>query len=258
MNGQVHDQASEIGSPWSETPRHTNQVTIDSLELAARSRFLYYFDYGDSHEFDVQVKQINPAAPAGAYPRLVAQHGQAPPQYPGIDEETGEMEWDPHAHDAPPENTPDDVKRSNRKELHRIWQAAQAGRPLRGEAATLAEIMREHAEWHHVWDRLDQISDAQVVQDGVNPVMHVVVHQTILNQINGALPPVAEIYQQLLAQGSDRHEAFHRIGAVFVEELHGALKADRSFDETRYLLKLKQSLRGKSRPLHRQPRARRR
>jgi hypothetical protein len=150
------------------------------------------------------------------------------------------------------------VKHSNRKELHRIWQAAQAGRTLRGEEATLAEIMREHAEWHPVWDRLDQIGDAQLEQDGVNPVMHLVVHQTILNQINGALPPVDEIYQQLLAQGIDQHEAFHRIGAVFVEEFYDALKADRPFDETRYLLKLRQSVRGKSRPLHRQPRARRR
>jgi hypothetical protein len=149
------------------------------------------------------------------------------------------------------------VKQSNRKDLHHIWQAAQAGRPLRGEETTLAEIMRQHTEWHHVWNRLDQIGDAQLKQDGVNPVMHLVVHLTILNQI-GALPPVDEIYQKLLTQGIDQHEAIHRIGAAFMEEFHRALKADQPFDETRYLLELKQLVRGKSRPLHREPRARRR
>ncbi len=258
MSGQAYDQASEIGSPWSETARHTQQVTIGSLDLKAQARFLYYFDYGDSHEFDVQVKHINPAAPKGHYPRLIAQYGQAPPQYPDVDEETGEMDWDPYARPARVEGPLDDMKQSSRKELHRIWQAAQAGKPLRGEEATLAEIMREHTEWHHIWNRLDEISDAQLEQDGVNPVMHLVVHETILNQIHGALPPVAEVYQQLLAQDVKQHEAIHRIGAVFMEEFYLALKADRPFDETRYLLQLKQLVRGTARPLHREPRTRRR
>jgi hypothetical protein len=258
MSGRVYDQASEIGSPWSETARHTQQVTIDSLGLKIHSRFLYFFDYGDSHEFDVQVKQINAAAPKGSYPRLIAQHGQAPPQYPDIDEETGEMKWDPYARPAPMESPLDNMKQSSRQELHRIWRAAQAGKRLRGEKAMLAEIMREHTAWHHIWNRLDKISDAQLEQDGVNPVMHLIVHETVLNQINGALPPVAEIYQQLIAQDVEQHEAIHRIGAVFMEEFYLALKADRPFDETRYLLQLKQLVRGKARPLHREPRIRRR
>ncbi|CAG0936916.1 hypothetical protein TFLX_05813 [Thermoflexales bacterium] len=258
MSGQVYDQTTEIGSPWSETKRHTQRVTIGELDLSVCSQFLYYFDYGDSHEFDVQVKQINAAAPTGNYPRLVAQHGQAPPQYPEIDEETGEMAWDPYARPALVESPLDDTKRSNRKMLHRIWQRAQAGKSLQGEEALLAEIMREHPEWHHVWNRLDKISDAQLEKDGVNPVMHLVVHETILNQITGALPPVAEIYQKILAQGIDRHEVIHRIGAVFMEEFYRALKADRPFDETRYLLQLKQLVHGKAQPLRREPRPRRR
>jgi hypothetical protein len=258
MSGQVYDQASEIGSPWSETARHTHQITISDLDLKVRSRFLYYFDYGDSHEFDVQVRQINPAAPKGIYPRLSAQHGQAPPQYPDIDDETGEMEWDPYARPALVESPLDDTKRSSRKRLHRIWQKAQAGKSLHGEEALLAAIMREHTEWHHVWNRLDKISDAQLEKDGVNPVMHLMIHQTVLNQIKGDLPPVSDIYQQLLGQGSDRHEAIHQIGVVFMDEFYRALKADRPFDETRYLLQLKQLVRGKPRPLRREPRARRR
>ena len=98
LSGQVYDQAGEIGSPWSDTSLHTHQVQIDWLDLQPGQKFLYYFDYGDSHEFDVQLMTINPAGAAGQYPRVVGQYGQAPPQYPDYDEETGEMEWDPHAH----------------------------------------------------------------------------------------------------------------------------------------------------------------
>jgi hypothetical protein len=98
LSGEVGDQASEIGSPWSDTSLHTHQVQIDRLDLQPGQRFLYFFDYGDSHEFDVQLLTINPAAAPGQYPRLVGKQGQAPPQYPDYDEETGEMEWNPYAH----------------------------------------------------------------------------------------------------------------------------------------------------------------
>jgi len=98
LSGQAGDGASEIGSPWSDTSLHTHQVQMDQLELEPGQKFLYFFDYGDSHEFDVQLLAINPAAAAGVYPKVVARRGKAPPQYPDYDEETGEMEWDPYAH----------------------------------------------------------------------------------------------------------------------------------------------------------------
>jgi hypothetical protein len=98
LSGELDDQASEIGSPWSDTSLHTHQVQIERLNLQPGGRFLYYFDYGDSHEFDVQLLAVNPADGPGHYPRIVGKQGQAPPQYPDYDEETGEMEWDPYAH----------------------------------------------------------------------------------------------------------------------------------------------------------------
>ena len=94
MSGRSRDRRTEIGSPWSDTRRHTHQVEIGSLDLRPGNTFLYFFDYGDSHEFDVRVQAANPSAPKGAYPRVVAQQGKSPPQYPNYDEETGEPEWD--------------------------------------------------------------------------------------------------------------------------------------------------------------------
>jgi hypothetical protein len=92
------DRRAEIGSPWSDTARHTHQIEMAQLGLSEGQTFLYFFDYGDSHEFDVTVLAINELAPKTTYPRILDYHGQAPPQYPDIDEETGEMSWDPYRH----------------------------------------------------------------------------------------------------------------------------------------------------------------
>jgi hypothetical protein len=96
LSGNPRDRSSEIGSPWSDTALHTHQVQMAQLGLREGQTFLYLFDYGDSHEFDVTVLAINPLAPKADYPRILDYHGQAPPQYPDIDEETGEMSWDPY------------------------------------------------------------------------------------------------------------------------------------------------------------------
>jgi hypothetical protein len=60
------------------------------LNWRLEQRFLYLFDYGDEHRFEVQLLAINPAAAKGKYPRIVEQHGENPSQY-GWDEE--DEEW---------------------------------------------------------------------------------------------------------------------------------------------------------------------
>ena len=98
LSGTRWDRGSEVGSPWSDTSLHTHHMFIEQLNLSERQSFLYLFDYGDNHEFDVAVLRINPLAPKGKYPRVLDYHGQSPPQYPDIDEETGEMSWNPYLH----------------------------------------------------------------------------------------------------------------------------------------------------------------
>jgi len=87
LSGKAWDQQSEIGSPWSEAKLYTHEVQIGQLELQEGQVFLYLFDYGDQHEFDVTVLRINPVAPKGEYPRVVSYHGIAPPQYPDEDDD---------------------------------------------------------------------------------------------------------------------------------------------------------------------------
>jgi hypothetical protein len=98
MNGRAWDRNAEVGSPWSDCHLHTHQVRIGTLDLKPGRRFLYLFDYGDNHEFDITLVRIDPVANPADYPRIVAAKGPAPQQYPDYDEETGELNWDPHAH----------------------------------------------------------------------------------------------------------------------------------------------------------------
>ena len=86
MSGKAWDSSSEIGSPWSDSRVHTHQVQVGLLKLKVGQGFLYLFDYGDNHEFDVTLRTINSQAGKGKYPKLVARQGDPPPQYPGYDQ----------------------------------------------------------------------------------------------------------------------------------------------------------------------------
>jgi hypothetical protein len=80
MSGRAWDNATEYASPYGEGPSAA-QVKIGDLPLRMKQKFLYLFDYGDEHRFDVQLVGINPEAPKGRYPKIVEKHGKAPSQY---------------------------------------------------------------------------------------------------------------------------------------------------------------------------------
>jgi hypothetical protein len=82
MSGRAWDETTEYASPYAEG-HSAARVKIGDLRLRMRQKFLYLFDYGDEHRFEVQLVGINPEAPKGRYPRIVESHGKAPPQYGG-------------------------------------------------------------------------------------------------------------------------------------------------------------------------------
>lgn len=73
-----------------DEPRNVRETSLDSLALKTGQKFMYLFDYGDSHEFTVRVERIGEVSSAHTYPRLVESVGEAPEQYPAWDED----EWD--------------------------------------------------------------------------------------------------------------------------------------------------------------------
>jgi hypothetical protein len=82
LNGVKHDERYRYSCPYEEDrPPWTEEAVIGQLGLVKRHKFLYYFDYGDGHEFEIEVTDIRPQAERGEYPRVVESQGAAPEQY---------------------------------------------------------------------------------------------------------------------------------------------------------------------------------
>jgi hypothetical protein len=94
LSGKRWDSLTEIASPAvdeGESP-FADEVTIGDLELKRGQKFLYLFDFGDELQHDVELIEVVPLPPSGDYPRVAVVHGEAPPQYPGLDEEEEDEE----------------------------------------------------------------------------------------------------------------------------------------------------------------------
>ena len=77
LSGRAWDKDTQYAS---QQARHSSRTRLADLRLRLKQRWLYLFDDGNLHEFDVQLIAISPAQPRGNYPRLIERHGQMPPR----------------------------------------------------------------------------------------------------------------------------------------------------------------------------------
>lgn len=74
-----------------EEPGDVRSTVLDALALKPKQEFMYLFDYGDEHRFQVRVETIKEFVdPDAVYPRLVESVGDAPEQYSAWDDEDWE------------------------------------------------------------------------------------------------------------------------------------------------------------------------
>jgi hypothetical protein len=93
LSGKPWDRASEYAR-LPDPPSGRHKRGADGLRVSdapARKEFLFLFDYGDEWHFGVRLVQTGQVEPGARYPRVVASQGQAPPQYPDVDDED---DWD--------------------------------------------------------------------------------------------------------------------------------------------------------------------
>lgn len=92
-------------------------------------------------------------------------------------------------------------------------------------------IRAEHPEYAGVLD--DPESD--VTADGVNPRLHVTMHEIVASQLwNGDPPGVWPAAQRLLATGMERHDVLHALAEVATRHVHATLTRQRPFDAAAY------------------------
>jgi Plasmid pRiA4b ORF-3-like protein len=90
LSGKPWDRTSEYALPADDPfgdPKQAADVLAVS-KVPADGEFLFLFDYGDEWHFGVKLTGTGQSTrPGTSYPHLVATHGDAPPQYPEIDDE---------------------------------------------------------------------------------------------------------------------------------------------------------------------------
>ena len=80
----------EVKHPYTEESPTTAEVKVGKLPLRPSALLEYLFDFGDSWLFEVCLERVEPLNPKLRKPTVIDGRGQAPPQYPNLDDE----EWD--------------------------------------------------------------------------------------------------------------------------------------------------------------------
>ncbi len=82
MNGRKYDDQYRYSCAYEkDRPPWAYEVQIGQLGLVKNHHFLYHFDYGDDHLFEVVVEEVRPQIREGNYPRILNSYGKAPRQY---------------------------------------------------------------------------------------------------------------------------------------------------------------------------------
>ncbi len=79
-------------SPNCDSGPFTIDITVGELELYVGQKVLYFFDYGDSWEFEVQLLEINKDEIPPGEPKVIEVKGKAPKQYAYYDDDDDEDE----------------------------------------------------------------------------------------------------------------------------------------------------------------------
>ena len=87
-------------------PRAAQRICIRDVPFpgaTGKKEFLFLFDYGDEWHFGVKlVRTRDTVEPGVHYPQVVASHGEAPPQYPGLEDDWDEADEErPHRERLP-------------------------------------------------------------------------------------------------------------------------------------------------------------
>jgi hypothetical protein len=92
-------------------------------------------------------------------------------------------------------------------------------------------IEGEHHQYHAAL--ADPAFDGEI--DGVNPRLHIAIHEVVANQLWEDDPAEAwRAAKRLHDAGVDRHDILHQLGSVVTDHLHGALTNRRAVDPAAY------------------------
>jgi hypothetical protein len=130
---------------------------------------------------------------------------------------------------------------NSRESLRRGWLEAfkksQAGSLLTALETQLADLIREHPEYHAWLEHGDDALQAEFSPESgrTNPFLHLSMHLALREQVSTNRPQGIARIHAALAGRSDAHDAEHRMMDALGKALWEAQRAGRMPDERGYL-----------------------
>ena len=129
----------------------------------------------------------------------------------------------------------------NREQLRRfyqdVWLKHTENRPLAGVEVLIAQVIRQHPEYHEYVTRPDALDRDFGIESGqINPFLHMGMHITLAEQLQADRPAgIREQHQRLSNDLGDPHEAEHRMMECLGLILWEAQRNNTVPDEQAYL-----------------------
>jgi len=121
------------------------------------------------------------------------------------------------------------------------WQRWQQGLPLQPFEAQLADVIRQHPEYHPLLqDEHALLHDFAVEGAGGNPFLHMGLHLALHEQISTDRPHgIATIHRRLAATMGSEHAAQHRMIELLAATLWESQRLGQPPDEAAYVEQLR-------------------
>jgi hypothetical protein len=118
------------------------------------------------------------------------------------------------------------------------WSRLRAGEPLEPLEMLVAEVVREHPEYHGLLQGMEGALDRDYPPEAgqTNPFLHMGMHISLREQVGSGRPEgIREIYRALARHHGDGHRAEHLMMECLGVSLWEAQRSGRPPDEQAYL-----------------------
>ena len=137
----------------------------------------------------------------------------------------------------------------DRTDLRRMyaeaWRKYRVKHPLEPIEQLIAEIVRQHPEYHDLLESPDSVLHREFPpEEGEsNPFLHLAMHVALKEQISTDQPfGITSLYQRLVRVTGDLHEADHELMECLAEMIWNAQRHHQEPDQKAYLKCVKRRL----------------
>src|SRR6266542_3848689 len=170
LSGKRWDTSTEYTRIQEERGRPADRLRV--RDAPAGREFLFLFDYGDEWQFGVKLARTAEVEPGATYPRLVASHGEAPPQYPDLEDWDDDEDED----EDEDEDYEDEDEAAYLEERERLLERFEAWAEQRGASGDiwLAPAMLDY-KWAEAeeeltrWTADDRLGTLDATLDWIAP-----------------------------------------------------------------------------------------